>query len=99
MQYFDQDYFEKNAILFADELRGIYIPQHFAQSLADDAQVIYDHDLDDWDTIKPILLEGPDHDLYWDSWHSTLDNAKIHHDGKVYSLWQDGDLWILPEQE
>lgn len=99
MQDFDQDYFESNAILFADALRGIYIPQHFADVLAEDAKVVYDSGLDDWERIKPILLTGPDHDDYWEVWTRTLDYARIHHDGKVYSLWQEGDLWLVPEQE
>lgn len=89
----------QNAILFADALRGIYIPQHFAQALADDAEVLFPSECDDWDVIKPILLAGPDHADYLESWTRTLDYAKVHHDGRVYSLWQDGDLWLVPEKE
>ena len=99
MEDFDQDYFESNAILFADALRGIYIPQHFADVLADDAKVLFPSECDDWERIKPILLAGPDHDDYLEVWTRTLDYAQIHHDGKVYSLLQDGDLWLVPEKE
>ena len=92
----DQDL--KNAILFADGARGIYLPQHFAQALTDDAEVqfVY-HGVYNWEVIKPILLAGPDHEDYCEAWDFVLDNARIHHDGKVYSLWQDGDLWLVPE--
>lgn len=99
MQDFDQEYFESNAILFADASRGIYIPQHFAEALAEDARVVYDRNLDDWESIKPILLDGPDHPDYWEAWETTINYAKLRHGRKVYSLWQDGDLWLLPEQE
>jgi hypothetical protein len=97
MQDFDLEYFEANAILFADSSRGIYIPQHFAETLAADARVVYDENLDEWERIKPILLEGPNHPEYWDVWETTIDYAKVHHGRTVYSMWQDDDLFILPE--
>jgi hypothetical protein len=88
----------QNAILFADASRGIYIPQYFAKTLVDDAEVefIY-HGIYHWDTVKPILLDGPDHPEYDEAWEFVLDNARVHHRGKVYSLYQDGDLWLVPE--
>lgn len=72
--------------LFFDGNRGVYIPQHFAESI----------DPKDWTGIDPedldVLRKGPDHEFYWDSWTSVLDNAETK-DGRV--LWQDGDLWLV----
>ena len=75
----------KQAILFADSARGVYIPQHFAEShSADHWQGMDSADLD-------ILKAGPDHESYWDAWCDVLDNAETTNGGKLY---QDGDLWV-----
>jgi hypothetical protein len=76
----------KQAVLFASDARGIYIPQHFAES--------YDKDM--WEPIDAddlvILLHGPEHDQYWDAWGDLLDAAETINGG---SLHQDGDLWVV----
>jgi hypothetical protein len=72
--------------LFADSARGIYIPQHFAES----------HNPDKWKYLDPadmdILRAGPDHPDYWDAWSDVMDKAETV-DGGV--LHQDGDLWVI----
>lgn len=94
MEYTDQTDFEernlKNAELLLDENRGIYIPQVFAKECHfwecfDDEQ-------------KDILLSGPENELYWDVWTEVLDNAFLIHNGKKWTLYQDGDLWAIPEE-
>lgn len=80
----------KQAQLLASDSLGIYIPQHFAESI-DLSQVKYVTQ----DQID-ILLSGPDHEHYWDVWDEVLSNAETT-DGGVF--YQDGDLWLLyPEQ-
>ena len=76
----------KQSILFADSARGIYVPQHFAESI-DPTQWRY-IDSDDLNTLRA----GPSHPDYWDAWDSVLDNAESN-DGGV--LHQDGDLWVI----
>ena len=76
---------EPAVILYADSARGIYIPQHFAESV--NRALVAGVGADDWD----ILEAGPYCEHYWDSWESVLDNARI----GEYSLYQDGDLWLL----
>ena len=81
---------ETYSALFADSARGIYIPQHFAES----------HNPEHWTGINPedlaILKTGPEHDQYWDAWSDTLDNAETTDGGKLH---QDGDLWVIwPER-
>jgi hypothetical protein len=78
--------------LFADSARGIYIPYHFATAI--DQSCVTGLEPDDW----TILEAGPDHDLYWDVWTGVCDSAVVTgRDGINYTLWQDGDLWLIPE--
>ena len=43
-----------------------------------------------------ILLDGPDHELYWDTWDHVLGTAYyLADDGRRFTLWQDGDLWAI----
>ena len=76
----------KQAVLFADSARGIYIPQHFAESYnSEQWQAIDQSDLD-------ILLSGPESESYWDVWDDVLNNAETVCGGVLH---QDGDLWIV----
>ena len=80
----------KQAQLLASDSLGIYIPQAFAECI-DLSQVKYVTQ----DQID-ILLDGPDHEHYWDVWDEVLDNAETT-DGGVF--YQDGDLWLIyPDQ-
>ena len=80
----------KQAVLYASDARGIYIPQHFAESYnSEQWQTIDQADLD-------ILLSGPDTESYWDVWDDVLNNAETVCGGV---LWQDGDLWIVWPQD
>jgi hypothetical protein len=76
----------KQAVLFASDSRGIYIPQHFAES----------YDRDTWNPIDAddlaILLHGPEHESYWDAWCDVMDSAKTICGG---SLHQEDDLWVV----
>jgi len=78
--------------LYADSARGVYIPQHFAESVNRDMCDAPDYDLDQ-------LVMGPDScDHYWDIWTDVLDNTTLtDSDGQRWVLYQDGDLWLVPE--
>lgn len=74
--------------LLLSDARGIYIPRDFAS------------DCTGWDNIsdqdRKILETGPEHELYWDTWNDVLSEASFTDDfGKVWQLWQDGDLFIF----
>jgi hypothetical protein len=77
----------KEAVLYASDRRGIYIPQHFAES----------YNTEQWQPINSESIDalklGP-HDCedYWDIWHEVLDSAETVCGG---SLHQDGDLWVV----
>jgi hypothetical protein len=76
----------KQAELYASDNRGVYIPQHFAES----------YEKTKWNPIDPELiadlLAGPESENYWTAWDLVLDNAETLCGG---TLHQDGDLWIV----
>lgn len=80
-----------SAQLFSDSARGIYIPQHFAESVNRDM-------LTGVSIVDMGILEfGPDAQWYWDAWDNVLDNAILtDSNGVKWCLYQDGDLWIVP---
>ena len=83
-----------NTLLILDSNRGIYIPQAFALKFGDFLGSWSNVNQDDLDT----LLEGPDHEWYWEAWQNICDNAEyMGSDGAKYSLYQDGDVWLVPE--
>lgn len=85
-----------NAILLVNSAHGIYIPQLFAKECRK-----YIIDIDNHQEDIDTLLEGPDHEHYWDAWADVTDNVKLKDsDGNTFTLYQgDGDLWAIPEEE
>ena len=81
----------ETAILFASDRHGVYIPQHFAESVnRGKLSGVSDDDMN-------ILLAGPDHPEYWDAWDVVEQSAILtDSDGTTYGLYQDGDLWLIP---
>jgi len=78
--------------LYADSALGVYIPQHFAESV--DRDCVSGIDLSDLDQ----LAQGPDScESYWDIWNDVeADCVLTDSDGQQWRLWQDGDLWLVP---
>jgi hypothetical protein len=75
----------KQAVLYASDRRGIYIPQHFAESYNTDIWLPINSE-----SIEALKLGPHDCEEYWDIWGEVMDNAETVCGG---SLWQDGDLW------
>jgi hypothetical protein len=75
--------------LLIDGLRGIYVPQKFAQ--LEGVRGISAEDL-------AILRAGPDHEFYLEAWADALRFGEIAIAGACFSLHQsdEGDLWALP---
>lgn len=81
-----------NAILYADSSRGVYIPQHFAESIVRDAvRGVADSE---WRCLEA----GPYEEWYWETWNRIEQTAVITepNTGQEYQLYQDGDLWLIP---
>ena len=78
-----------NVEILLSDARGIYIPRDFIQGF----------DLTKWCGISESdveILQDPENEFYWESWESVLNNAKFTaDDGRVFSLWQDGDLFAI----
>jgi len=82
-----------DTMLWLSEARGIYIPQHFANSFANRDQAVRGVSAEDW----AILEAGPDHEYYWDTWTDVCDRAIVTDDvGTQYRVHQDGDCWLIP---
>ena len=81
----------ENAVLYADSAHGIYIPQHFAESIKRDCVTGIDAEQ------YAVLESGPDHESYWDVWCEIEQSAIVtDSNGQEFCLYQDGDLWLVP---
>lgn len=79
--------------LWFSDARGIYIPRDFAEFLNGNEKISHDVPQEDID----ILLD-PDHDLYWEVWDSVMEKKfTVIETGQVLEIYQNGDLWIMPE--
>ncbi|GAF71625.1 unnamed protein product [marine sediment metagenome] len=94
------DNLPENSILFADGSKGIHIPWNMASLNSNDRL--------QWHNFKPtdidILLDGPDHPDYWEVWEDVLNEVTVTLENpndvfNTYSLYQDGDLWLVPVTE
>ena len=82
-------------LLIGDE-RGIYIPQSFATLW--DKEERTRRVIGVTDEGWKILEAGPDHPEYWDAWLYICDLATvIDANGVKYSVYQDGDCWLIPD--
>ncbi len=81
-------------MLWLDDHRGIYIPRDFANSFSDRNASTKGVTDEDW----AILEAGPDHEHYWDAWHDVYLNCVVISNGTTYILYQDGPLWLIPEE-
>ena len=85
-----------NAILIAGSAYGIYIPQmfyEFCQGREDYLLALR------MSTNSASELSNPDNEYYWETWDMVLHNFRIEISGITYCLYQDMDLWIVPESE
>lgn len=81
-------------LLWLSDARGVYIPQNFAESFADRVTSVSGVSAEEW----AILEDGPDNEQYWDVWTDVEQNAVItDENGVKYSIYQDGDCWLIPE--
>ena len=83
----------RDAVLYADSNLGVYIPKFFADSI--NRYSVLNVRFEDY----TILSKGPDSEYYWDTWDAVLDKAIVlDHNGVVFTLYQDGDLWFIPKE-
>jgi hypothetical protein len=81
-------------LLWLSDSRGQYIPRDFANSFQDRAKNVSGVSEDEW----KLLEAGPDTAWHWETWDNVLNNAVVTDDAGVkFRLYQDGDLWLIPE--
>lgn len=91
----DQELPEGSELVITDTL-GIYIPRAAVKACNFDMDTVSQEDLD-------ICRSGPHHEHYWEAWDNILQSGMIHdnnpitHLRKRASLYQEGDLWAIPE--
>ena len=77
-------------MLLFNSNRGVYIPQNFAEEMVRECVEGVS------DEVYKTLESGPKHDFYWEAWESVLNSAILTDNGKTYTLHQDGDVWLIP---
>lgn len=81
-------------LLWLSDSRGVYIPRDFALSFQNRERDVTGVDADEW----AILEAGPDHEHYCDVWSDVEQRAIVtDENGMKYRLYQNGDLWLVPE--
>ena len=77
--------------LVADNHHGVYIPQIIAESGLLSAGGI------DAESVE-ILLSGPDHEEYWATWDTVLNNFRTE-SGEVLFIGECGDIFLARPDE
>ena len=91
-----------DTILVVNSAHGIHCPMMFARWAAELKTVCENHD--QWgigpDDVR-ILLHGPEHADYWETWDHVVNNARfIDRYGMTWHLDQeDGDVWLVREED
>ncbi len=80
-------------LVWVADTHGVFIPQTFARSFNDRNKVVSGVEDSEW----AILEAGPDHEEYWQTWQDVQDNATVTLDEISYGIWQDGDVWLIPD--
>lgn len=81
---------KQSIVIIAGSGHGQYIPQVAAEMLAERWSISAED--------KAILLAGPDHDLYCDTWDHVESTATFTDEqGNIWNLYQDGDLFAVCE--
>ena len=79
----------ENIACLINSAHGVYVPQIFIRAYNLAAWGIADDEAE-------ILLAGPEHPDYWDTWNDVLRHAcYAAHDGRTFTLYQTEDLFAV----
>lgn len=72
-----------------DGAHGQYVPQIFAQFYGEQSTMSADD--------KQILLTGPEHEYYWETWVTVLDNVTVTCNDVTYNIYHgdSGDVFLV----
>lgn len=77
-------------VLYAvDGAHGQYAPQVFAQLYGEQSTMSADD--------KQILLTGPEHEYYWETWDTVLENVTVTCNDVTYNIYpgESGDVFLV----
>ena len=81
----------QNVECIVNGAHGVYVPRVFAQTVNRGAMSGVSVE-----TLEYLAKdESVEDDWFWEEWDSVLNNARITHNGKIYHLHQDGDLFAI----
>ena len=81
----------RNIECIIDSRHGVFVPVVFAQTI--NRALLSGVSAE---TLDYLAKEGSlEDDGFWEEWDSVLNNARITHNGKIYHLHQDGDLFAI----
>ena len=81
----------RNIECIIDSRHGVFVPVVFAQTINRALLSGVSGETLDYLTKE----ESMEDDGFWDAWDCVLNNARITHNGKIYHLHQDGDLFAI----
>ena len=81
----------QNVECIVDGAHGVYVPRVFAQTV--NRAILSGVAAETLDYLAKV--ESVEDDWFWEEWDSVLNNARITHNGKIYHLHQDGDLFAI----
>lgn len=70
---------------------GVFVPMVFVQTI--NRVLLSGVTAETLDYLAKEEILGDD--WFWEEWDSVLNNARITHNGKIYHLHQDGDLFAI----
>ena len=98
-------------VLLIGDHYGQYIPKQFAEDFTDgnicDADGVKIGDSEEHKFILECLedISNPENRYYWDAWETITNTVHVYkevnngQDIKIYSLYQNGDLYAIPVEE
>lgn len=80
---------DTDVLCAVDGARGQYAPQAFAQLYGEQSTMSADD--------KQILLTGPEHEYYWETWNTVLDNVTVTCNDVTYNIYpgESGDVFLV----
>ena len=81
----------QNIECIVNAAHGVFVPMLFARTV--NRALLSGVTTEDLDYLAKE--ESTEDDGFWDTWDSVLNNARITHNGKIYHLHQDGDLFAI----
>ena len=81
--------------LFVSDHHGVYVPQVFAECAT--REKFHGISDEDWKILETHNPYGEESEILWETWEQVLSNAYAIGDDGKWTLYQDGDLWLIHE--